>query len=70
MAFEMPVIEMTVRFKQTRFQFLFDQSNVNGPDVPRSWCSDAERPLCETSTSLEHRKTRWAEIGARVDVRK
>ena len=42
---------MICRIEQKSFQFLFeklgvrDQSNVNGQAIPRSWCSDGERPL-------------------------
>ena len=42
---------MICRIEQKCFQFLFeklgvrDQSNVNGQAIPRSRCSDGERPL-------------------------
>ena len=42
---------MICRIEQKSFQFLFeklgvrDQSDVNGQAIPRSWCSDGERPL-------------------------
>ena len=45
-------IKIHRRIEKNSFQFLFEKpgfgnkSNVNWQAVPRSWCSDGERPLC------------------------
>ena len=68
---------MICRIKQKSFQFLFeklgvrDQSNVNGQAVPRSWCSDGERPLWWDPSRTRNNQIvppSWAERGASWDV--
>ena len=68
---------MIRRIKQKSVQFLFtklgvrDQSNVNGQAIPRSGCSDGERPLWWDQSRTRNNQIvspSWAERGASWDV--